>query len=546
MCKIFQYYDNIHLKCNKWGYVVKKPFSFYYALMVLINLLPFIPMSIKGIIGLIFVIISAIKLNRMHALITATLWEVFEFTYFALGINVDYKQGMLSMILGTVAYYLIAYIFGGFAEALRDKNKELSDEIERRKNVEKELNGKLTLLQSLMDTIPSPIFFKDLNLRFIGCNRAYEAVVGISDYELIGKTVFDIADAEQANAHQRIDKEVLKNSSKKSYEEIVKYADGSIRDIIFNKAVFKNEKGVPIGIVGVMTDITDKKEAGMLKKSIVEKKQIIDEILENDKLKSEFLANISHELRTPLNVILGSVQLMELYMSNNQYNESKEKVIRNIATMKQNCFRLLRLVNNLIDISKIDAKAFEIHLKNCNILNVIKEITMSVSDYINNKGISLEFNTDIEDIVMACDDEKIERILLNLLSNAIKFTPLGGRILVNVYKKENDLCIKVEDNGIGIPENKQFQIFKRFCQIDEMFTRIHEGSGIGLSLVKSLVEMHGGVITFKSEVGVGTSFIINLPINEVEEKEVKYNTAAKQAHIQRINVEFSDIYSVLS
>ena len=244
-----------------------------------------------------------------------------------------------------------------------------------------------------------------------------------------------------------------------------------MRYIIFNKAIIKNEKEESIGIVGVMTDITDKKEAGMLKKSIVEKKQIIDEILENDKMKTEFFSNISHELRTPLNVILGSVQLMELYLNNNQYNESKEKVIRNIATMKQNCFRLLRLVNNLIDISKIDAMAFEISLKNCNIVNIVKEIALSVSDYIENKGISLEFSTDIKEIVMACDDEKIERILLNLLSNAIKFTPIGGKISVHVYKYENDICIKVDDNGIGIPENKQNQIFQRFCQIDQMFTR---------------------------------------------------------------------------
>ncbi|OGO77412.1 MAG: hypothetical protein A2Y23_08395 [Clostridiales bacterium GWB2_37_7] len=210
--------------------------------------------------------------------------------------------------------------------------------------------------------------------------------------------------------------------------------------------------------------------------------------------------------------------------------------------MKQNCFRLLRLVNNLIDISKIDAKSFELHLRNCNIVSIIKEITMSVSDYIENKGIRLVFDTDIEEKIMDCDDEKIERIILNLLSNAIKFTPKGGGIFVNVYNKDEGLYIKIEDNGIGIPENKQSQIFQRFCQIDAMFTRQHEGSGIGLNLVKSLVEMHGGTITFESKIGVGTSFCINLPYRKVEEKVVQYSALGKQAHIERINVEFSDIY----
>ncbi|MFT9495465.1 sensor histidine kinase [Anaerosolibacter sp.] len=524
---------------------MKKKYFFYNALMVLINVLPFIPMSIKGILGLVFIIISCVKMNRKHAIITATIWVVFGFINFALGINVDYEKGMISMFLGTLVYYVIAYFFGGFAEEIAIRNKELSGEIERRKMIETELNEKLTLLQSLMDTIPSPIFFKDLNYKYIGCNRAYMAAMGISDQELIGKNVFDILDVEQANIHHKIDEELIENSNKTVYELQVKFADGSLRDIILNKGVFTNEREVPIGIVGVMTDITDKKEAGLLKQSIVEKKQIIDEILENDKMKTEFFSNISHELRTPLNVILGSVQLMELYINNHQYHESERKVKRNIATMKQNCFRLLRIINNLIDISKIDAMAFELHLKNCNIISAIREITMSVSDYIENKGINLIFNTDVEELIMACDDEKIERILLNLLSNAIKFTPVGGKIVVNATIKESGLCIMVEDNGSGIPEDKQSQVFKRFCQIDRMFTRLHEGSGIGLSLVKSLVEMHGGTITFVSKEGIGTSFVINLPIKKVEEKIEQHNIKLKQAHIERINIEFSDIYSAV-
>lgn len=518
-------------------------FSFY-AIMVIINLIPIIPMSIKGIVGLAFIIVSCIRISLRDGLITATLWIIFGFINFTLGINVDYEKGLITMLLGSTVYYLIAFYFGSYTETLKNKNKMLSDEIGRRINVEKELNEKLTLLQSLKDTIPSPIFIKDINCRYITCNRAFEVAIGVSESELVGKTIFDVADIELASRHQKKDEELLKNSCGQIYEEDAQYADGSLRNIICNKAVFTDESGAPIGIVGVMTDITDKKEAGKLKQSIIENKQIINEILENDKLKTEFFSNISHELRTPLNVILGSVQLMELYMSKNQYNESKDKFIRNIGTMKQNCYRLLRLVNNLIDISKIDAKAFELHLKYCNIINVIKEITLSVSDYIENKGVSLEFNTDVEEKVMACDDEKIERILLNLLSNSIKFTPLGGKIIVNVYDQEHGLCIKVEDSGIGIPENKQSQIFQRFCQIDGMFTRTHEGSGIGLNLVKSLVEMHGGTITFESQVGVGTNFVINLPNRDVEVKAVKNNTMAKQAHIERINVEFSDIYSI--
>lgn len=523
---------------------MKKAYYFFYALMVIINLVPLIPMSIKGILGLVFIIISCMKISLKDGLITATLWVVLGFINFGLGINVDYKQGMITMLLGSALYYITAFFFGRFTEALRNKNVELKDEIERRKNVEKELKEKLTLLQSLMDTIPSPIFFKDLNFRYIGCNHAYKVAMGVSNIDLVGKTTYDITDAKLADTYQKKDIEVLGSLGSQSYEEVVLFADGSLRNIILNKAIFTDENGAPIGIVGVMTDITDKIEAGKLKQSIVEKEQVIDKILENDKVKTEFFSNISHELRTPLNVILGSTQLMELYLKSD-YANSKERVKRNIAIMKQNCYRLSRLVNNIIDISKIDAKAFEIHLKNCNIVSVVEEITLSVSDYIESKGINLVFDTDIEEKIMACDEEKIERILLNLLSNAIKFTPQCGEILVNVNDRDNGLCIKVKDNGVGIPENKQSMIFQRFCQIDEILTRQHEGSGIGLSLVKSLVEMHGGTITFESKVGIGTSFIINLPYKKVdEEEEVQYNTYVKQAHIEKINVEFSDIYSM--
>lgn len=525
---------------------MRKFYFFFYTLIIIVNLLPFIPLSIKGILGLVFIIVSCVKINLKAGLVTATVCIIFGFINFSLNINVDYKEGMISMLLGSVLYYLTAFCCGYHVQALKDKNKELANEIERRKKAEKELKKKLILFKGLMDTIPSPIFFKDTNLKYIGYNRAFKAAIGISDDEAMGKTVYDLAEPELASIYENMDLDLLESLGSQTYEDMVKCADGSLRNILFNKAVFRDEDEVPVGIVGVMTDITDKKEACMLKQSILKNKQVMDQMLQNDKMKTEFFSNISHELRTPLNVILGSVQLMDLYLEDKEYAASKGKVIRSIATMKQNCYRLLKLVNNLIDISKIDAEAFEIHPKNCNIVSVVEEITLSVSDYIENKGINLVFDTDIEEKIMACDDEKIERILLNLLSNAIKFTPRGGSVFINLYDRDNGVCIKVEDNGIGIPENKQSKIFERFYQVDEMFTRQNEGSGIGLSLVKSLVEMHDGTITFESKVGMGTSFMINLPFKIIEEKEVQYNTFEKQAHTERINIEFSDIYAIRS
>ncbi|AOY77505.1 sensor histidine kinase [Clostridium formicaceticum] len=260
-------------------------------------------------------------------------------------------------------------------------------------------------------------------------------------------------------------------------------------------------------------------------------------------MKTEFFSNISHELRTPLNVILGSVQLIETYSKDSAYCENQGRVIKNVTIMKQNCYRLLRLVNNLIDITKIDALAFEVHLKNCDIVRIVEEITLSVSNYIENKGIHLIFDTDIEEKIVACDDEKIERIMLNLLSNAVKFTPKEGTILVNIHHDKDHLYIDVKDSGKGIPPEKLQEVFERLCQVTDLFSRHHEGSGIGLSLVKALVEMHGGKISAESELEKGSTFTIQLPTRVVEENW-QLNPPAKQDHVERINVEFSDIYSV--
>ncbi|WP_069999238.1 sensor histidine kinase [Cellulosilyticum sp. I15G10I2] len=523
---------------------MKKYYFLFYLLIFTVYLLPFIPLSVKGILGVTFIIISSTKISLKAGLATATLCIILASGNLIFNINVDYKRAMVNALLGSSLYYITAFYFGNLTRSLKNRNQELEHEIEKRKKVETDLKKELILFKGLMDSIPSPIFFKDLNFKYIHYNRALEDILGISGSEGVGKTVYDLEESQLASIYEKMDLKLAEDLGDQTYEDVVRFVDGSLRNIVFNKSIFKDENELPIGIVSVMTDVTEKKETGLLKQIILDNKQMIKQLLENDQIKTEFFSNISHELRTPLNVILGSVQLMDLYTGDEEYMRSKEKVVRSVAIMKQNCYRLLKLVNNLIDISKIDAKAFKLHLKNCNIISVIEEITLSVSEYIENKGIKLIFDTDIEEKIMACDDEKIERILLNLLSNAVKFTPKGGVIFVNVHNKDNGLCIKVEDTGNGMPDDKQSQVFNRFYQVDEMFTRKHEGSGIGLSLVKSLVEMHGGTIKFASKKGIGTTFIIHLPFRLTESQEVQYSTTTKQDHIERISVEFSDIYSI--
>lgn len=292
----------------------------------------------------------------------------------------------------------------------------------------------------------------------------------------------------------------------------------------------------------------EQKEAEIMQDELIrqamESKKLLHETLENEKARTEFFSNLSHELRTPLNVILGTLQLVDMYSSSNM-DSVIEKTKKYYKIMRQNCYRLLRLVNNLIDLNKLDAGYMPINIENHDIVSIVSKIAASVSDYIENKGIHFVYHTSINEKVIACDPDKIERILLNLLSNAIKFTDCGGEIQVNIWGAENKLFISVKDNGIGIPEEKQDLVFGRFVQIDKSLARNHQGSGIGLSLVKSLVELHGGKVSLISESGKGCEFIIELPVQELEvmettDKQSEYNSNNR---IEIINIEFSDIYS---
>jgi two-component system, OmpR family, phosphate regulon sensor histidine kinase PhoR len=270
----------------------------------------------------------------------------------------------------------------------------------------------------------------------------------------------------------------------------------------------------------------------------------LNETVEYEKLRIAFFTNISHELRTPLTVIFSAEQMLDLFMKKEDFENRKEDIWQYMKVIRQNCYRLIRLVANLIDITKIDAGYFHIDFKNCEIIKVVEDITLSVARYIEDRDINLIFDTGVEEMTLACDPDKIERIMLNLLSNAVKFTPKGGSIYVNIFEKDELLAIHVKDTGIGIPENMKLSIFERFVQVDKTTSRNHEGSGIGLSIVKSLVNLHNGTIRVNSEEGKGSEFIIELPkkILPSENKMREYNFVNEKQNVESISIEFSDIY----
>ncbi|MEG3040990.1 MAG: PAS domain-containing sensor histidine kinase [Clostridium sp.] len=285
-------------------------------------------------------------------------------------------------------------------------------------------------------------------------------------------------------------------------------------------------------VVFIIRELTESKKAEL-------NKIHLEQAIKYDRLKTEFISNMSHELKTPLNIILSTVQLLQ-----HTYKENEDCQLKNyLELMKSNSYRLLRLINNLLDVTRIDVGNLKMNFGNYDIVAIVENMTMDAVEYVKSKGMSLTFDTNVEEKIIGIDKENIERVILNLLSNAVKFSKEKGVILVEVCDLGDKVQIAVKDNGIGIAEDMQDKIFDRFVQSESLFTRSHEGSGIGLSLVKSIVENHGGEIYVNSIIDVGSEFIFELPNvrskNEFTSSKI-YNVT--KDNIERIKIEFADIY----
>jgi len=259
----------------------------------------------------------------------------------------------------------------------------------------------------------------------------------------------------------------------------------------------------------VLRTITDYKNNLEIKvdERTFELKKAQDKLSEIIQAQNRFFTNISHEFRTPLTLILGpSKQILEQTKNNNV----KDKVM----LIYSNAKKLNLLANQLLDISRIEAGRMKLRTAEQNILPIIKRIVYSFQSFAERKHISLNFHSEDEEIIVYIDEDKIDKILSNILSNAFKFTPQGGCVTVKVYTKDNDFEVSISDNGIGIPKDRLDKIFDRFYQVDNKLSKEYEGTGVGLSLTKELIELHKGKIFVESEEGKGSSFRIMLPLGK--------------------------------
>lgn len=326
---------------------------------------------------------------------------------------------------------------------------------------------------------------------------------------------------------EEVESEILLN---KTYRKDV-YLKSSDTILDFSVHLFEiNNKNFKVVLV---KDNSDKYnlDKTLLEYEIIKREEV---------LKNEFFSNISHELRTPLNVIYSTKQLLDISTSRDNFNDTYMKYS---DILDINCKRMMRLIDNIVDTTKLDVGLTEPTFKNYNIVNVVEDMTLSVANYAKSKEINIIFDTEVEELNIKLDLDMLERIILNLLSNAIKFSNEKSTILVEIFYDDQWAGIKIIDNGIGIDPDIQHKIFNRFVKGDKSIRRKTEGSGIGLSLVKSFVEIMDGKITVKSDGKTGSEFIVMLPNQKISHNNsVIYNNYNLDA--ERVQLEFSDIYEL--
>jgi two-component system, OmpR family, aerobic respiration control sensor histidine kinase ArcB len=391
-------------------------------------------------------------------------------------------------------------IFSETNPPLKDFNQYLWEE-----------NEKLTIyLNNIIENVPASIYWKDINSVILGGSKLHAELTGFSDSKaVIGKTDFDFAWKDQAEGIQENDRFVIQNNQMVSFEERAKLSDDSMHIFLTQKSPLKGKFEKIIGVLGVSIDITELKN---IQKKLNKSKLLADTA---NQAKTEFLANMSHDIRTPLTGIIGLSQLLE----------QRLKILENkddLRLIYKASNQLLNLLNNVLDVASLEnANETQLKVNSFSLQDLAESLNNLLLPSVITKGLTLQINLDIsitENI--ASDQNKLERILLNLATNAIKFTEKGVVVVTIkelVLPQQADgvyVEFTISDTGIGIPADKLTSVFDPFFRITPSFEKTEaQGYGVGLHIVKKFVNLLGGEIQVKSEVGVGTNFSFTLFMN---------------------------------
>ncbi len=386
--------------------------------------------------------------------------------------------------------------------------------ITQRENYEQMLKHEKALLTSLVNSIPDPIFYKNRDMQYIGGNGAFKALNGFADNsDFIGKTDYDLYDKETADKYQKADKNILTNKKSINYRGWSESIEG--HNILYDtlKVPIIDQNGELRGIVGISRDIT--REAKIQQQL----EHARDKAEESDNLKTTFLTNLSHEIRTPLNSIIGFSDLLtDPDLTDDQREEFTELISRSGNA-------LLMLVDDIIDLSKIEAGQVQINRSKFDLNRLIIDVHEAIEDnrdFADKNAVLLEYYIPIneeEAFLIETDDFRLRQILSNLIKNALKYTN-RGEVKFGYRLGDEKLTFFIKDTGLGIPEEQKSNIFERYNQSESV--EKFGGSGLGLSISKKLVELLGGEIGFNTDEEKGSEFYFTLPF-ETPLEEAKPN-----------------------
>jgi len=380
----------------------------------------------------------------------------------------------------------------------------IQDITERKKSEEK--------IKNLADAVESSndaIITESLDGVISSWNKGAEQVYGYLGEEVLGKNI-SILEPDILKGEIKPFSEKIKRGERiQHYETLRLKKDGTIINVSVTHSPVFNISGELVAISIIARDITEKKIA----EELLREKQMAEV---TNLTKSEFMAKMSHELRTPLNSIIGFSDMLYEQM----YGELNKKQLRHVENISNSGKHLLNLVNNILDISKIEAGKMELDYKIfelANKLNMVRNILFPIAD---KKNIKIDIDVDSKIASIFADEDKFLQIMYNLVDNAIKFSYENSLVKIEARKKGDLVEITVKDTGIGIQVEDQHKLFKPFSQIDSFSSRKSQGTGLGLSLVKQIVHLHGGYLWFRSNPSEGSIFAFAIPINK--NKEIVY------------------------
>lgn len=387
-------------------------------------------------------------------------------------------------------------------EQVQRHAQELERRVEQRTT---QLSNLSELLQALIDHIGDPIFYKGQDLRFLGCNAAYERTFGVQRSSFIGRTVLELEYLPQADreAYQAEDTLVLERGSTVRREARIPFADGQLHDTLYSVTGFRTSQGG--GVVGVITDITPLKAV----QAALEQARFAAESA--DRTKSAFLATMSHELRTPLNSIIGFTGIIRQGLA----GPLTEEQGRQLDMVRDSARHLLALINDVLDISKIEAGELRVDQASFAITASLQRVMGMAQTLAERKGLTLTLEVEPGLDKMVSDARRFEQVLLNLVGNAIKFSERGQvRIHAQAVQEAGVDCVRVQvhDQGMGIHAEDLATLFTPFRQIDSALSRQHEGTGLGLAICRRLCTLMGGHIGVESVWGQGSVFTVTLPL----------------------------------